>query len=253
MRKFKVLTGEFCHETNTFSIVPTKIENFHRQSYIHSSHKILQSRKDTRTSIGATIEAADLYGWTLEASLIATATPTGRITNETFEDLVGKLLEKLTTDVFDGILLHLHGAMVTEAYEDAEGEILRRVRLKAGPLLPVVVTLDLHGNVTKTMAQHASALIAVRTYPHIDFYERAWQACHLLQRSMKLEIIPVTVIAKRPMLRGLDGGRTQSGPMLELIERGELLEQSGEVLVVSVCAGFTAADIYDIGEVVRIV
>ena len=69
--------------------------------------------------------------------------------------------------------------MVTEAHEDAEGELLARLRQKLGSLTPIVVTLDLHANVTRKMADNANALIAFRTYPHIDMHERPWQAAEL--------------------------------------------------------------------------
>src|SRR6185503_7310131 len=49
-----------------------------------------------------------------------------------------------------------------------EGEILARVRTVVGPDLPLVVSLDLHANVTPEMVEHADALIAYRTYPHVD-------------------------------------------------------------------------------------
>jgi microcystin degradation protein MlrC len=142
--------------------------------------------------------------------------------------------------------------MVSDTHEDAEGEFLARLRQRLGPEVPVVVTLDLHANVTQRMADHANALIAYRTYPHIDQYERAWQGAELLQRAMQGEIRPTTVIARRPMLYGLDHGRTQRGPMAELIARGEALEQSGEALVVSICAGFSRANIYDVGPSVTV-
>ena len=74
------------------------------------------------------------------------------------------------------------------------------------------------------MADNASALIAFRTYPHVDQYERAWQGAELLERAMQGEIRPQTVIARRPMIYGLDRGRHQEGPMAELIARGEALE-----------------------------
>jgi len=69
---------------------------------------------------------------------------------------------------------------------------------------------------------------------------------------MQGEIRPRTVIARRPMLYGLDHGRTQRGPMAELIARGEALEQSGEALVVSICAGFSRANIRDVGPSVTV-
>ena len=79
------------------------------------------------------------------------------------------------------MLFHLHGAMVTEGHEDGEGELLERLRKVLGPDVPIVVTLDLHANVTQKMADNASALIAFRTYPHVDMYERAWQGAELLE------------------------------------------------------------------------
>jgi microcystin degradation protein MlrC len=121
-----------------------------------------------------------------------------------------------------------------------------------GPDVPIVVTLDLHANVTQKMAENASALIAFRTYPHIDMYERAWQGAELLERAMRGEIRPQTLIARRPMLHGLDWGRTQRGPMAELIVRGETLEAAGEILVASICAGFALADIRDVGPSVTV-
>jgi microcystin degradation protein MlrC len=102
------------------------------------------------------------------------------------------------------------------------------------------------------MADNVSALIAYRTYPHIDQYERAWQGAELLERTMQGQIRPRTVIARRPMLYGLDHGRTQRGPMAELIARGEALERSGEALVVSICAGFSRANIRDVGPSVTV-
>ena len=104
----------------------------------------------------------------------------------------------------------------------------RNALAKLGSRTPIVVTLDLHANVTRKMADNANALIAFRTYPHIDMYERAWQGAELLECAMRGKVRPVTVIARRPMLHGLDWGRTQRGPMAELIARGETLEAGGK-------------------------
>jgi microcystin degradation protein MlrC len=157
-----------------------------------------------------------------------------------------------TKGPIDGVLLHLHGAMVSESHEDAEGEFLARLRHRLGPDVPVVVTLDLHANVTQRMADNANALIAYRTYPHIDQHERAWQGAELLERAMQGQIRPRTVIARRPMIYGLDHGRTQRGPMAELIARGEAIENRGEALVISICAGFSRANIRDVGPSVTV-
>ena len=248
----RVLTGRFMHETNTFSIVKTDLALWRRRDF-HTENEIPSVFRGTRSALGATFEAADKYGWTLIHPVSANANPSGLVTDDAFETIGGMILGAAERQgPIDGVLFHLHGAMVTESHEDGEGELLERLRGIVGPDVPIVVTLDLHANVTQKMADNASALIAFRTYPHIDMYERAWQGAELLEAAMQGKIKPRTIIARRPMLHGLDWGRTQKGPMAELIERGEKLEHAGEVLAVSVCAGFALANIRDVGPSVTV-
>src|SRR4029077_2698909 len=240
------------HETNTFSRVSTDMAMIRRRDY-HLENEIPEAFRGTRSAFGATFEAADKFGWTLVHPVSANPNPSGIVTDDAFETIAGMILDAIETKgPIDGVLLHLHGAMVSESHEDAEGEFLARLRRRLGSEVPVVVTLDLHANVTQRMADNANALIAYRTYPHIDQYERAWQGAELLERAMQGEIRPQTVIARRPMLYGLDHGRTQRGPMAELIARGDALENGGEALVVSICAGFSRANIRDVGPSVTL-
>jgi microcystin degradation protein MlrC len=248
----RVLTGRFMHETNTFSVQKTDMVLWRRRDF-HRDNEIPAAFRGTRSALGATFEAADKFGWTLIHPVSANANPSGIVTDDAFEQIGGMMLEAAGRQKpIDGVLLHLHGAMVVDSYEDGEGELLARLRRLLGPDVPVVVTLDLHANVTTQMADNASALIAFRTYPHVDQYERAWQGAELLQRAMNGEVKPRTVIARRPMIYGLDRGRHQKGPMAELIGRGEALEKSGEALVVSICAGFSRANIRDVGPSVTV-
>jgi microcystin degradation protein MlrC len=243
----RVLTARFMHETNTFSRVSTDMAMIRRRDY-HLENEIPEAFRGTRSAFGATFEAADKFGWTLVHPVSANPNPSGIVTDDAFETIAGMILDAIETKgPIDGVLLHLHGAMVSESHEDAEGEFLARLRRRLGSEVPVVVTLDLHANVTQRMADNANALIAYRTYPHIDQHERAWQGAELLERAMQGEIRPKTVIARRPMIYGLDHGRTQRGPMAELITRGEAIENRGEALVVSICAGFSRANIHDVG------
>jgi microcystin degradation protein MlrC len=248
----RVLTARFMHETNTFSRVPTDMAMIRRRDY-HLENEIPEAFRGTRSAFGATFEAADKFGWTLVHPVSANPNPSGIVTDDAFERITSMIIDAVDAKgPIDGVLLHLHGAMVSHSHEDAEGEFLERLRRRLGAETPIVVTLDLHANVTQSMADNASALIAYRTYPHIDQHERAWQGAELLQRAMEGEIRPKTMIARRPMLYGLDHGRTQRGPMAELIARGEVLEHNGEVLVVSICAGFSRANIRDVGPSVTV-
>ena len=166
----RVLAAQIMHETNTFSRVLTDMAAFRRRDF-HLENEIPAAYRGTRSAFGATFEAADKFGWTLVHPVSASANPSGLVTAEAFEDLSRIVLEAARRQgPIDGALLHLHGAMVVEGYEDGEGELLRRLRGVIGPEVPVIATLDLHANVTDAMAAHASALIAFRTYPHIDQY-----------------------------------------------------------------------------------
>jgi microcystin degradation protein MlrC len=248
----RVLAARFMHETNTFSKVLTDMAAFRRRDF-HLENEIPAAYRDTRSAMGGTFEAADKYGWTLVHPISASANPSGLVTRAAFDEIAGAIIQAVKRQgPIEGALLHLHGAMVVEGFEDGEGELLRRLRAVIGKDVPVVVTLDLHANVTDAMAEHASALIAFRTYPHIDMYERAWQGAELLERAMRGEVRPKTIVARRPTIYGLNHGRTQSGPMVEALARADAVERRGDALVVSLCAGFTRADIRDVGPTVTI-
>ena len=92
---------------------------------------------------------------------------------------------------------------LTEHLEDAEGELLRRIRSVVGQKVPIAVTLDLHANIGPDLAKYADIVSTYRTTPHVDMYETAIRAGELLQRAMKGEIRPHVAYAQRPMFNGL--------------------------------------------------
>lgn len=245
----RVLIAQFMHETNTFSVQATDRASFEKCG-LYFENEISAAFLNTRTFMGAAYEAAERLGWTVVAPLVADATPSGRVTDECFEELAAILMAPVGQ--VDGILLHLHGAMSTQSHDDGEGELLARLRAAVGAAVPIVVVLDLHATVTQRMADNADALIAYRTYPHVDQYERGHQAAALLDRAMRGEIRPRVAVARRPVLYAMDGGRTTSAPMMELLRRADALEASGEALVISIQAGFSSADVHDIGPSIAV-
>ncbi|MCA3181917.1 MAG: M81 family metallopeptidase [Burkholderiaceae bacterium] len=72
----------------------------------------------------------------------------------------------------DGVYLSLHGAATATGDDDPGGTVLQRVRDVVGPAVPIVATLDLHGNVSRRMVGHADLLVAYCTNPHVDLAER---------------------------------------------------------------------------------
>lgn len=247
----RVLMAQVMHETNTFSKLPTDLDAF-RARYLHLGDDVVTAFKGTKSETAAFLDVAEQKGWTAIHPIAAAATPSGIVTKDAWEFLAGAVV-KAARPKPDGILLALHGAMVTETADDAEGDLLARLRAVVGRDVPIMVTLDLHANVTDRMAALASALIPYRTYPHVDQYERGRQAAELLDRTMKGEIRPATVVARRATIDGMDHGRTTSpGPMLDLMERARSFEREFGILVVGLNAGFGWADIAEAGPSVTV-
>src|SRR5215472_13907589 len=129
----RVLTARFMHETNTFSRIPTDIAMFRRRDF-HLENEIPVAFRGTRSAFGATFEAADKFGRTLVHPVSANPNPSGTVSDDAFETVTGMILDAVAAKgPIDGALLHLHGAMVSDSHEDAEGEFLARLRARLGP------------------------------------------------------------------------------------------------------------------------
>src|SRR5678816_909850 len=115
--------------------------------------------------------------------LWAGATPAAHVTSDAFERIAQEIVDQATN--VDAIYLDLHGAMVCEHLDDGEGELLERLRRAVGPRVPIVASLDLHANVTEKMLTCADALVAYRTYPHVDMAETGDRAAFLLRRLLQ--------------------------------------------------------------------
>jgi microcystin degradation protein MlrC len=245
----RVLVAEFMHETNTFSVQATG-ESAFRNSCYYLDNDIPGAFIGTSTAMGAAFEAAEKFGWRVVHPIVTSANPSGRVTDAFFDAVSERLLN--ACDGVDGILLHLHGSMSTQSHDDGEGELLARIRSRVGADTPIIAVLDLHATVTQKMADNANSLISYRTYPHIDQYERTWQAAELLEKAMLRRVTPQVAVARRPILYALDGGRTTSPPMMELLRRADQIEAAGQALVVSIQAGFSSADVQDIGPSIAV-
>jgi microcystin degradation protein MlrC len=203
--------------------------------------------------MGGFIEGARVFSYEPVPVAMAWATPAGPVTDEFFEHFTNTLITGLKLARAEGVLLALHGAMVTPTYPDADAETLRRVRAAVGPNVPVAVSLDFHGNVTPQMAVTANILVGYQKYPHIDQRQRGLLAAQLLVRALKHEIRPVCHVAKPPMLLNLLGQDTAREPMAGLMRLAREMETQPGILSVSLMAGFPYADVPEMGASVIVV
>ena len=241
---YRVLIAQFMHETNTFSKLPTTLADY-RKRWLIEGEAMVPRFTGTRNEIGGYIDSARRYGWQPVWAGAANATPSGKLTRECWETIRDMIVEAAgKAGKLDGICLSLHGAMVTETEDDAEGALLERLRGIVGPDVPIATTLDLHANATARMASNANALVSYRTYPHIDGYERAVQAAALVQQAMEGRKKPRCLLVQPAMLEGAEHGRTtKPGLMLDLLTKADRFEEETGIDVVSIQAGFTWADI----------
>ncbi len=253
MTAFNVLSAEFLHETNTFCKLPTTSASFAERGLLFGADAIA-ARKDNNTELAGFLDAARAYGWQVTHVLSAHAQPGGPVTREAFDALTAPIVAAARSHQgpLHGILLGLHGAMVSDFCDDGEGELLRRLRAAVGRDIPVAITLDPHANVSRAMCDLADIIVSFKTYPHTDMRVAARQAGDILQRTMLGEIHPVTLRVTRPMLEEANGGRTDIGPMLARLQRARAYEQQPDVFAVSINGAFPNADIAEVGASVTV-
>src|SRR5215204_6365470 len=247
---FRVAAAQIAHETSAFSAVKTDLAAF-AASGIDLGQDVIKTSRGTNTEFGGFVTGATVQGFDLIPLLAVWATPSGLVTAEAIEHLTGLLgdgLRRATAErPLDGVLLALHGAMVTEIDDDGDGYVLQTVRTIVGPDVPVVATLDLHANISARMVELADVLIGYDTYPHIDMAERAEEATAILARLMRGEIHPTAALRKPPMLPTSQRMTTGRMPMRALIERALRMEEDPRVIDVTIAGGFPLADTPDAG------
>jgi len=210
-------------ECNTFSPIPTTLEDFH----VRRGPDLVDHWRGTRTEIGGFLDVLKRPNVETIPILAGWAITKGRILEPEFARMKQILADSLRAALpFDGMLVALHGAMCAEGADDAEGVLLEVIRGIVGNSLPLCLTLDLHANVTERMCRLADAVIGYRTYPHVDLYETAATAGEMLLRILAGEARPRTVLQKIPMIVPGENMQTASGPFAEVWSYGRSLQTS---------------------------
>jgi len=245
----RIVTGTISHETNTFSNIPTNLDEFGKQT-VGLGDDIPRRFEGTPSIEAAFLDASRRHGFELVWTVWASAIPGGLIPRETFDWIEGKLLEGIeNAGKIDGVLLHLHGSAVVDGIPDAEGRILEDVRRLVGPDVPIVSTLDLHSLNTEQMMASASLMIGYDTYPHVDVYERGAEVADRLVEIIGGELKPTGALEKPPLWTPLQSqvtSRTDT-PMRRLIDRAWEIEKDAKVISASCFGGFPFADVHHLG------
>lgn len=246
----RIFVAGFQHETNTFAPTRADWAAFTNGAAFPGACRgeaMLQALGPTSLPMGGFIRAARAQGGiTLVPSLWAGASPSAHITADAFERIAGAIVEDAARGGFDAIYLDLHGAAVAENADDAEGELLQRLRAVVGPAVPIVASLDLHANVTERMLRLCHAYSAYRTYPHVDMPETAARCLQYLLAGAGPSWHTHSV--RLPFMLSLNMQTTFMQPAAGIYEAlAQADAESGVKL--SFAMGFPAADFPECGPV----
>lgn len=250
MNRKRIAIAGFQHETNTFAPGRAGVHEFTiADSWpgLLRGDALINDTRDLNIPISGAIATAENHDLELLPILWCAAEPSGPVTSEAYEWIVADILTAIAdADALDGIYLDLHGAMVTERYDDGEAELLRRLRSGPAADIPIAISLDLHANLSNALAQHATLVSIFRSYPHLDM---AATGARCMQRLIKvLEGNPThNAFRQSPFLVPLHAQYTEQQPCKQLYRQLRVTADETQREYLELAMGFSAADIADCG------
>lgn len=236
----------FMHESNSFNPSLTTRSCFEATSLLFGS-EILTQWGESEHEIGGMLTAIRQQKFEIVPLAVAWAMPGGPVQGRDFREILTEICSRCSSAGVDGLLLSLHGAMLAEGHADADAVICERIRESVGWKSPIVLTLDLHANVSPKMISQVDATVIYRTYPHLDQRERGVEAAQLLVRILNGKIRPVQRLEKPPMVISILAQWSDREPMRTLLKRLDESIRKPGILSGSIACGFAYADVEKMG------
>ncbi len=239
----KVLVGHFSHEANTFAEELTDFKKYTARGGLFGSDVITKS-EGTSVYMGGIIQACREENIEMIPTCAhSCAAPV--LTRECVDRMMDTILPvcEAHKHELDGICIALHGAGVAEGIDDLELYVLTELRKIVGPDLPIVVPMDLHGNVSEETANLANGIFGIRKYPHTDKADISYLAMKTLARVMRKEITIETKIVHLPLLIPIASGMTANKPFPEINAYMDTQIRERGLIYASLFQGFPYADV----------
>jgi microcystin degradation protein MlrC len=247
----KVIAAQFIFESNTFNPVPAELELFtQRGTWLDDEPAVRRWCEVADSQLAGSLRVLEAAGAEVRPVLVAMCgTPAGRLSAGCFRTIRETLHERLRAALpADAMVLHLHGAACAVGEDDVEGNLLDMVRTELGFAGRLVVSLDLHANITRRMAACADAFTAYRTMPHTDFRATG-------ERAARLALDPrptVRALVKIAVLIPPTDTHDASGRFAEILRRARALEAQPGVLDASVFPVQPWLDVSEMGTSVLV-
>ena len=242
----RIAVGGILTECNHLGGLPIDMETYESTELVRGEEMLTA----TTSVVGGMLDVLRESGIEPLPLLFASACAGGPIVADCYRELRDDLLERFDAILpVDGVLLPLHGAALAEGNDDPEGEIIREVRRRVGPEIPIVVTVDLHANITAEMVAEADAILAWETYPHYDQFQTGQRGARLLLDTLDGKCRPAMAMAKVPVITSaVHGSTNDDDPFAELMRYAKSLEERPEVLSTSLLLVHPYMDVEEMGS-----
>lgn len=177
----KIAIASVMQESNSFAPRASVLPDFQ----FHQGKEMIRAFRGTNTEVGGFVEELERLGFEAVPLASAWALANGPVEDAVFDRICELLLEQISPEQFDGLLIALHGAWLSESHPSADAEVIRRIRAKVGERVPIVATLDLHANVRPELLKALWGAVGYRTYPHVDMAEAGSKAARMMQHILK--------------------------------------------------------------------
>ncbi|MED6296327.1 MAG: M81 family metallopeptidase [Chloroflexota bacterium] len=232
------------HETNTFSRVKADYDAFN----IYRGEEIIDEYRLAQTTNAGFLQISEDAQVDVIPLIFAITGPIGTITADAFESISKEMLSLLNENgPWDGILLSLHGAAVSEEYPDADGEIAERVRTLVGPDVKIGLSVDMHANLSQKMITNVDVATVYRTNPHLDPKVRAFECAEMIRDSIDGKINPVMWLEIPPVVINIVKQFTDENPMKAVMENLDAALAMENIIHASVSEGYPYADVEEMG------
>ena len=241
---YRIAIAGFQHETNTFVTKPTTLAQFQvADSWpeMLQGSDVISGTRGMNLPVAGFIDACVCSGIAHPLPILwCAAEPSGKVTADTFDTITDMIVDRIKAlGEIDAVYLDLHGAMVTDAFDDGDSEIIRRVRQTIGPNIPIGVSFDLHANISAEITDLVDAITIYKTYPHLDMVDTGARNFELLVAELngagfKLAFSPINCLIP------LHAQNTATKPLSDIRAACDALETDGQV--VEIALGFTASD-----------
>ncbi len=245
-----LFTASLGTETNTFSPIPTGAQLFAETALVRGGAYGANPNLFALPMIEFR-DRARAMGWRVTESLCTFAVPAGLTVQRVYEAFRDEILEDLAKAMpVDAVLLSLHGAMVADATDSCETDLVQRIRAIVGQDVPIGVELDLHCHLTDELVAASTAIAIFKEYPHTDVRERAAELFEIIAAAAQRRAAPRMAVFDCRML-GLYP--TTIEPMASFVGKIKALEGRDGVLSISIAHGFPWGDVPQAGTRVLVV